>query len=154
VIVPSCKDIVICWLTFYPIYEHLVEQTHLYASQAIIVAQYLFTGYTLHLIWVPMIVEEIRKFLGLTFITGIIKKPKQKCIGQMSLFLAHESFHNNAFLHSSDSSLRQAHACDMLSHKFFQMYAPLQHLAVDRWMLACQPIFNSVLKNWSLLVWL
>jgi hypothetical protein len=83
-----------------------------------------------------MAVKEMKKFLGLTFITGIIKKSKLKCIGQIILFLAHQYFHNNAFLHSSDSSLHQAHACDMLSHKFFQMYAPLQHLAVDKWVSA------------------
>jgi hypothetical protein len=64
-----------------------------------------------------MTVEEMKIFLGLTFITGIIKKPKLKCVGQIILFLAHQYFHNNAFLHSSDS-LHQAHACDMLSRIF------------------------------------
>jgi hypothetical protein len=66
-----------------------------------------------------MTVEEMKKFLGLTFFTGIIKKPKLKCIGQIILFLAHQYFQNNAFLHSNDSSLRQVRACDMLSDKFF-----------------------------------
>lgn len=93
-----------------------------------------------------MTVEEM-KFLGLTFITGIIKKPKLKCIGQIILFLAHCYFHNNAFLHSSDSSLHQAHACDMLSHKFFQMYAPLQHLAVGKWMSAWRGLLQYQVYN-------
>lgn len=91
VVVPSCGDLIICWLALSPIYQHLVEQTRLYASQAINAVQYPITGHTFHQSWVPMTVEEI-KFLGLTFTTGVINKPKLKCLGQIILFWTHQYF--------------------------------------------------------------
>ena len=47
------------------IYQRIVIQTNLYASQAISAAPYPFTGYSLYQTWVPLTVEKIN-FLGLT----------------------------------------------------------------------------------------
>ena len=32
--------------------------------------------------WKPVIIFEIKKFLGLIFVTGIVRKPKLEFIGQ------------------------------------------------------------------------
>jgi hypothetical protein len=82
-----------------PIYQHLVERTHLYASQAINAAQYPVTGHTFHHTWVPMTVEEIKKFLGLTFITGN-KQTKTKMFRADYFVFDTPVFPKNAFLHS------------------------------------------------------
>jgi hypothetical protein len=59
-------------------YQHLGYQTNLYASHAVHATPDPFTECSLYQTWVPMTVEEMKKFLGVTFIIGIIKKPKLK----------------------------------------------------------------------------
>jgi hypothetical protein len=59
-------------------YQHLVDQTNPYTSQAVRAAPHPFTGYSLHQTWVPILVEEMKYFLCLTFFMGTIKNPKIK----------------------------------------------------------------------------
>ena len=54
-------------------FEFLCDQTNLYADQVILAAPRPFTRYSLYQTWTPVSVKEMKKFLGLILITGIIK---------------------------------------------------------------------------------
>ncbi|PSN50947.1 hypothetical protein C0J52_08146 [Blattella germanica] len=54
-------------------FEFLCDQTNLYAIQGILAAPRPFTRYSLYQTWTPVSVKEMKKFLGLILITGIIK---------------------------------------------------------------------------------
>ena len=56
----------------------LCDQTNLYARQVITVVPQPFTKYSTFLSYTPATVLEMKKFLSLKFVTGIIKKPDLK----------------------------------------------------------------------------
>jgi hypothetical protein len=59
-------------------FEFICDQTNLYAEQIISAAPRPFTKYSLVQTWKPVTVPELKQFLGLVFVTGIIEKPDLK----------------------------------------------------------------------------
>lgn len=136
-------------------FQHIVDQTNLYATQAISAAPRPFTKFSLYQNWVPVTVAEIKKFLGLTFITGIIKKPTLKMYWADDPVFGTPIFSKTmprhrfeailAFLHFNDSSLQKDDSSalykiqpivEMLCDRFSHLYTPSQQLALDEGMLA------------------
>jgi hypothetical protein len=85
VVIRFCESVVPYIFCTPELYQHLVHQTSLYGSRAISAIICSFTEYSLYQTWVAVIMEEMR-FLGRTFITGIIKKPKLKIYWIYCLF--------------------------------------------------------------------
>ena len=56
--------------------EIVVDQTNLYAQQQIAKMPRPVTKHARSEEWKPVTVIEIKKFLGLIFVTGIVRKPK------------------------------------------------------------------------------
>jgi hypothetical protein len=56
--------------------ETVVDKTNLYAQQQITTMPQPFTKHSPSEQWKPVKICEIKKFLGLMFLTGIIQKPK------------------------------------------------------------------------------
>jgi hypothetical protein len=54
----------------------VVNQTNLYAQQQIVTMPQPVTKHTRSEQWKPVTIDEMRKFLGLMFLTGVIRKPK------------------------------------------------------------------------------
>jgi hypothetical protein len=59
-------------------FEFICDQTNLYAEQVISAVPCSFTKYSLVETWKPVTVPELKQFLGLVFVTGIIEKSDLK----------------------------------------------------------------------------
>ena len=56
--------------------EIVVDQINLYAQQVIAKMPHPVTNHARSEEWKPVTVIEIKKFLGLIFVTGIVRQPK------------------------------------------------------------------------------
>ena len=56
--------------------EIVVDQTNLYAQQQIAKMPHPVTKHARSKEWKPVTVTKMKKFLGLIFVTGIVRKPK------------------------------------------------------------------------------
>lgn len=58
--------------------QYVCDHTNLYANQVIGAAPRPVMKYSLVHTWVPGTVSELKKFLGLMFVTGLMNKPNLK----------------------------------------------------------------------------
>ena len=140
------------------ILEHLVEQTNLYAEQSIDsqTAKNEQLPHSRSKAWKPVNISEMKKFLGLMFLTGIVRKPTLEDYWSTDSMIETPIFgkvmSRNRFegilsyLHFSDNEKR-APTCDdrlykvrpILDHfigKFQEMYNPHENISIDEGMLS------------------
>jgi hypothetical protein len=136
-------------------FEFICDQMNLYAEQFISAAPRLFMKYSLVQTWKPVTVPELKQFLGLVFVTGIIEKLDLKMywtadpVFETPIF-SKTMFRNRfesimSFLHFSDSSQYENSTdrlykirpiLEKLSDNFSLVYTPQQKIALDEGMLA------------------
>ncbi len=142
----------------YEILEHLVEQTNLYAKQSIEnqTAEGTLSPHSRSLAWKPVNIYEMKKFLGLMFLTGIIRKPTLEDYWSTDSMIETPIFGKvmarNRFeiiltyLHFNDNEKR-APTCDdrlykvrpIIDHfvgKFREMYNPHENISIDEGMMS------------------
>ena len=140
------------------ILEHLVEQTNLYAEQSIDsqTAKNEQLPHSRSKAWKPVNISEMKKFLGLMFLTGIVRKPTLEdywstdSMIETPIFgkvMSRDRFEGIlSYLHFSDNEKR-APTCDdrlykvrpILDHfigKFQEMYNPHENISIDEGMLS------------------
>jgi len=67
--------------------EIAIDQTNLYAQQQIVKMSHPITKHACSEEWKPVTVIEMKKFLGLIFVTGIVRKPKfELCWSMIGIF--------------------------------------------------------------------
>ncbi len=135
----------------YEILEHLVEQTNLYAKQSIEnqTAKGTLSPHSRSLAWKPVNIYEMKKFLGLMFLTGIIHYSTDSMI-ETPIFgkvMARNRFEIIlTYLHFNDNEKR-APTCDdrlykvrpIIDHfvgKFREMYNPHENISIDEGMMS------------------
>ncbi|KAM3842484.1 piggyBac transposable element-derived protein 4-like [Diretmus argenteus] len=132
----------------------VVVQSNLYADQCIALHDHLATPYSRLNAWKPLTVGELKRFLGLLFLTGLIRKPSLEEYWSINSALETPYFRATMprncfqliwrFLHFSDN--RDVDAADRL-HKvrpvldlllanFREMFQPSQNISVDEGMMA------------------
>ena len=140
------------------ILEYLVEQTNLYAEQSIDsqTAKNEQLPHSRSRAWKPVNISEMKKFLGLMFLTGIVRKPtledywstdsmiETPIFGKVMSRNRFESI--LSYLHFNDNEKR-APTCDdrlykvrpIIDHfigKFKEMYNPHENISIDEGMLS------------------
>jgi hypothetical protein len=93
-------------------FEFICDQTNLHAEQVISAAPHPFMKYSLVQTWKPVTVPELKQFLRLVFVTGIIEKPDLKIywtvdpVFETPIFFQklHSGTISKVFCHLSDSS--------------------------------------------------
>ena len=140
------------------ILEHLVEQTNLYANQSIDSerAKGKQLQHSRSKAWKPVNIYEMKKFLGLMFLTGIIRKPTLEDYWSTDSMIETPIFgkvmSRNRFeiilsyLHFNDNEKRSPNCDDRLykvrpiiDHfvgKFREMYNPHENISIDEGMLS------------------
>lgn len=131
----------------------IVEQTNMYAEQCIAVLDDLHLPYSRVNAWQPLTVAELKRFLGLFFLTGLIKKPSIAEYWSVDVALETPYFRKTMprnryqliwrFLHFSDNREVDASdrlhkvrlVLDLLLSKFREMYQPSHNISVDEGML-------------------
>ncbi len=132
--------------------QSIVEQTNLYAQQTIsFVTQH--TPHSHIKSWKPVTVHEMKVFLGLHFLTGIIRKPCLKMYWSTDELLSTPIFGKHVsrkrfelimrFMHFSDNSnpntrdklYKVCPILDLVLSKFRELYQPAQNIAIDEGML-------------------
>ncbi|KAM3857245.1 piggyBac transposable element-derived protein 4-like [Diretmus argenteus] len=132
----------------------IVVQSNLYAEQCIALLDQLATPYSRLNAWKPLTVGELKRFLGLLFLTGLIRKPSLAEYWSLNTALETPYFRATMprnrfqliwrFLHFSDN--REVDAADRL-HKvrpvldlllanFRGMFQPSQNISLDEGMMA------------------
>ena len=127
----------------------IVLQTNLYADQCIALLDQLAMPYSRVNAWKPLTVGELKRFLGLLFLTGLIRKPSLEEYWSVHTALETPYFRATMprnrfqliwrFLHFSDN--REVDAADRL-HKvrpvldlllanFREMFQPSENISVD-----------------------
>ncbi|XP_030018120.1 piggyBac transposable element-derived protein 4-like isoform X2 [Sphaeramia orbicularis] len=134
--------------------QNIVNQTNLYANQCI-QAQTLTSPHSRIHAWKPVTVSEMKTFLGLFFLTGIIRKPELEMYWSADEILATSYFckvmsRNRfeiiwKFLHFSDNETRPVNSNDKLYKvrpvldylvcKFREMYQPNTNICIDEGVL-------------------
>ncbi|XP_071943879.1 piggyBac transposable element-derived protein 4-like [Antedon mediterranea] len=136
----------------------LVDQTNLYADQSIEQQQRLNAQkeHSRSKAWKPVTVQDIRKFLGLMFLTGIITKPELQQYWSTDELILTPMFSKVmsrnrfeiilSYFHFNDNSQRPADCTDrlykvrpILDHmltKFRELYTPGQNISIDEGMLS------------------
>ena len=140
------------------IIEHIVQQTNLYAEQSIQCQQEQDKQqpHSRSRAWKPVTLVELKKFFGLLFLTGIIRKPtlqsywstdelistpmfaKVMSRNRFELILSYLHFNNNE-QRESDLEDRLFKVRPVLAHflqKFREMYIPNQNISIDEGMLS------------------
>lgn len=134
--------------------QNIVDQTNLYADQCIQAMDGTSQHARIHA-WKPVTVSEMKVFLGLFFLTGIIRKPELDMYWSTDEMLATPYFSKVMsrnrfeiiwrFLHFNDNTARPANDTDrlykvrpVLDHlvtKFREMYQPNTNICIDEGML-------------------
>ncbi|KAL7404530.1 hypothetical protein ABVT39_016045 [Epinephelus coioides] len=134
--------------------QNIVIQTNLYAQQYIEAEQHVSPQARSHA-WKPVTVSEMKRFLGLFFLTGIIRKPELEMYWSTDEMLATPYFNKVMsrnrfqmilrFLHFTDNEARPANntdnlykvrpVLDYLVSKFREMYQPSENICFDEGML-------------------
>lgn len=134
--------------------QNIVDQTNLYADQCIQAMDGTSQHARIHA-WKPVTVSEMKVFLGLFFLTGIIHKPELDMYWSTDEMLATPYFSKVMsrnrfeiiwrFLHFNDNTARPANDTDrlykvrpVLDHlvtKFREMYQPNTNICIDEGML-------------------
>ncbi|XP_065151560.1 activating transcription factor 7-interacting protein 1 isoform X2 [Paramisgurnus dabryanus] len=134
--------------------QNIVDQTNLYAAQCIHATDGTSQHSRIHS-WKPVTVSEMKTFLGLFFLTGIIHKPELDMYWCADEMLATPYFSKVMprnrfeiiwrFLHFNDTTGRAANDTDMLYEvrpvldhlvsKFRELYQPNTNICIDEGML-------------------
>ncbi|XP_073717710.1 activating transcription factor 7-interacting protein 1 isoform X5 [Misgurnus anguillicaudatus] len=134
--------------------QNIVDQTNLYAGQCIQDTDATSQHSRIHS-WKPVTVSEMKTFLGLFFLTGIIHKPELDMYWCADEMLATPYFSKVMprnrfeiiwrFLHFNDTTARAANDTDMLYEvrpvldhlvsKFRELYQPNTNISIDEGML-------------------
>uniref|UniRef100_A0A667ZA88 PiggyBac transposable element-derived protein domain-containing protein n=1 Tax=Myripristis murdjan TaxID=586833 RepID=A0A667ZA88_9TELE len=134
--------------------QDIVDQTNLYANQYIQNEKGNSPHSRIHA-WKPVTVSEMKNFLGLFFLTGIIRKHDIEMYWSTEEMLATPYFNKVMsrnrfeiiwrFLHFSDNKARPANdtdrlykvlpVLDYLVSKFREMYQPSTNICIDEGML-------------------
>ena len=128
---------------------HVVDESNRYAEQCIAVLEALHMPYSRVNAWQPLTLVELKRFLGLLFLMGIIKKPSWAEYWSVDAALETPYFRSIMprnrfqliwrFLHFSDNrdvdgndKLHKIRPfLDLLLSKFKEMYQPSQNISVD-----------------------
>ncbi|KAM3876247.1 piggyBac transposable element-derived protein 4-like [Diretmus argenteus] len=131
----------------------IVEQTNTYAEQCIAVLHQLHLPISRVNAWVPLTVVELKRFLGLLFLTGLIKKPsiaeywsvdvaletpyfrKTMPRNRFQLIWRFIHFSDNREVDGSDPLHKVRLVLDLLLSKFREMYWPSHNISLDEGML-------------------
>ena len=130
--------------------EIIVDQTNLYAQQHIAKMPCPVTKHARSEEWKPVTVIEMKKFLGLIFVTGIVQKPKlelywsMRGIFQTPVFsqtmsrnkfqLIHRYLHfsdNNAAGTNEDRLCNIRTILDFVVNNFRTNYIPVKEISLD-----------------------
>ncbi|KAK7893501.1 hypothetical protein WMY93_022653 [Mugilogobius chulae] len=134
--------------------DNIVKQTNLYAQQSIEAAQ-RHSVHSRTQAWKPVTVPEMKKFLGLIFLTGIVKKPELEMYWSTDEVLSTPYYSKVMsrnrfqiilrFLHFNDNNAVQADntdklhkirpVVDYLISKFKELYQPAKNISIDEGML-------------------
>jgi len=134
--------------------EIVVDQTNLYAQQQIAKMPRPTTKHTCSEEWKPVTVIEMKKFLGLIFVTGIVRKPKLELywstrgIFQTPIFpkimsrnrfqLIQRYLHfndNNTAGTNEDHLYKNRTILDIVVNNFRTNYIPHREISLDEGML-------------------
>ncbi|KAM3850406.1 piggyBac transposable element-derived protein 4-like [Diretmus argenteus] len=131
----------------------IVAQTNKYAEQCIAVLDEMNMPYSRVNVWQPLTVGELKRFLGLFFLTGLIKKVsiaeywsvdvaletpyfrKTMSRNRYQLIWRFLHFSDNREVDGSDRLHKVRLVLDLLLTKFREMYQPSQNISVDEGML-------------------
>jgi len=130
--------------------EIVVDQTNLYAQQQIVKMPRTVTKHALSEEWKPVTVIKMKKFLGLIFVTGIVRKPKlELCWSTRRIFqtpifpqtmskngfqLIQRYLHfndNNATGTSEDRLYKIRKILDIVVNNFRTNYIPDREISLD-----------------------
>lgn len=134
--------------------QNIVDQTNLYANQCVQAETDASLHARIHA-WKPVTVPEMKTFLGLFFLTGIIRKPDLEMYWSTDEILATPFFSKCMsrnrfeiiwrFLHFSDNKSRSVNSddklykvrpvLDYLVSKFQEMYQPNKNICIDEGVL-------------------
>ncbi|XP_068171293.1 piggyBac transposable element-derived protein 4-like [Antennarius striatus] len=143
---------------------HIVSQTNLYARQ-FIQAHPEALPHSRERVWKPVNVPELKKYLGLTFLTGYIKKPSVSMYWSEDPMEAIPYFNNTMprnrfqligkFLHFNDNASQDAGdklykvrpVLDSIISKFKELYQPHENICIDEGMLQWRGRLNFRVYN-------
>ena len=131
----------------------IVDQTNRYAEQSIAALDQRSLPYSRANAWQPLTLVELKRFLGLLFLTGIVKKPswaefwstdrpiETPFFGEtmprnrFQLIWRFLHFSDNREVDDSDRLHKVRPVLDLLLSNFREMYLPAQNISVDEGML-------------------
>ncbi len=127
--------------------QHIVEQTNVYAEQ--VISTLTDKSESRVKDWKPVTVEELKTFLGLLFLTGIIQKPeldmywstdevfatpyfgKTMARNRFQLILRFLHFTDNTRANCGDRLWKVRPVLDYLVNKFQELYQPDVNISID-----------------------
>ncbi|XP_068193512.1 piggyBac transposable element-derived protein 4-like [Antennarius striatus] len=140
---------------------HIASQTNLYARQFI----QAHLPHSRERVWKPVNVPELKKYLGLSFLTGYIKKPSLSMYWSEDPMEAIAYFNNTMprkrfkligkFLHFNDNASQDAGdklykvrpVLDFIISKFKELYQPHENICIDEGMLQWRGRLNFRVYN-------
>ena len=127
----------------------IVEQSNLFADQCIALCDRVGEPFSRGNAWTPLTVSELKRFLGLLFLTGLIRKPTLAEYwsthtalqtpyfratmprNRFQLIWRFLHFNDNRRVNAADRLHKVRPVLDLLLANFREMYQPSQNISVD-----------------------